>query len=320
MKRMSIVVCVIILLTGVAIGSAMEEEKFVSSGSTENARNIWFVKAGESLKGVVEEADNNDIIIVYPGVYHEGEIIIKKPLTIIGVGQDKPVIDVGDKERGVGIYIRNSNVTIDRLRIVNCHTGIKIDPSSPIKYITIRSCSITATNYAVKVEGKEYTKPPFIDFLVIHGCDLTGDIYAKNGDITQLTECRIEGDVSMEGTPMTAVVNNEIGGNLKVNTGDAKHPTGIYFIHFNTFEPTGKIEIDTSYLLGTFMESNEKLDTITINVNQQTYWPPFIYIPREDYPRLPDISWKNWYIFPFIAWGIPIYVKYPTLRLWEKLK
>jgi len=317
---MSIATCVIILLTGVAIGSAVEEEKIVSSDSTKNTRNIWFVKAGESLKKVVEEAGNNDIIVVYPGVYCEEGIIIKKPLTIIGVGQDKPVIDVGNNETGVAIYIRSSNVTVDRLKIINCQIGIKIDPSSPIKYITIRSCSITATAYAVKVEGKAYTKPPFIDFLVIHGCDLTGDIDAENGDITQLTECKIEGDISMVGTPMTAVVNNEIGGNLEVNTGDAKHPTGIYFIHFNTFEPTGKIEIDTSYLLGTFMESNKKLDTITINVNEQTYWPPFIYIPRKDYPRLPDITWKSWYTWYIFAWGIPFYVKYPTLWLWEKLK
>ena len=317
---MSIVVCVIILLTGVAIGSAVEEEKFASSDSTENARNIWFVKAGESLKKVVEAANNNDIIVVYPGVYREEGIIIEKPLTIIGVGQDKPVIDVGNNETGVAIYIRSSNVTIDRLKIINCRIGIEICPGSSIKYITIRSCDIAAKYHAIEIHADKYTKPPSIDFVIIHGCNLSGDIYAKNGDITQLTECKIEGNISMEGTPMTAVVNNEIGGNLEVNSKGTKHPTGIYFIHLNSFEPTGAIKIDTGYLLGAFMEKNEGLNTTTIEITEQTYWPPLIYIPSEDRPKYLDITWEKWYLFPFFAWGIPIYVKYPTLWLWEKLK
>lgn len=76
-----------------------------------------------SLKEAVENSADYDTIYVKEGVYHEYNIGITKPLTIIG--EKNSVID-GD-DQGEIITIESDNVTIDGLTIVNVGTSYTTD-------------------------------------------------------------------------------------------------------------------------------------------------------------------------------------------------
>ena len=71
-----------------------------------------------SLQRALSEAATGDTIRIMPGVYREGNLVIKKPLTIIGVGL--PVLDAENKYE---IFtIAANDVTITGLKMIN--TGL----------------------------------------------------------------------------------------------------------------------------------------------------------------------------------------------------
>lgn len=67
------------------------------------------------IKQAIAQASNNDTIVVAKGNYKEYDIIVDKPLTILG--KDYPVID--GELKGEIITIKSDNVTIDGLFIIN---------------------------------------------------------------------------------------------------------------------------------------------------------------------------------------------------------
>lgn len=85
------------------------------------------------ISEVIAKAKINDIIIVQPGLYREGNIVIDKKLTLIGTAF--PVIDGGDSSEVFTILA--DSVTIKGFRIQNCGVsyvkdiaGIRIDEHS----------------------------------------------------------------------------------------------------------------------------------------------------------------------------------------------
>ncbi len=69
----------------------------------------------KSIKQAIKIADTGATILVKKGIYIEDSIIIKKPLTLKGIG--KPVID--GKKKGYVIEVNSENVTIDGFVIKN---------------------------------------------------------------------------------------------------------------------------------------------------------------------------------------------------------
>ena len=76
-----------------------------------------------SLKDAIIQAKDFDTITVKKGTYKEYDIIIDKPLTIIG--EDYPVID--GELKGEIITIISDNVTVDGLFIINVGTSYTED-------------------------------------------------------------------------------------------------------------------------------------------------------------------------------------------------
>ncbi len=76
-----------------------------------------------TLKGAINQAKDFDTIIVKKGSYKEHNILINKPLTIIGKGY--PVID--GELKGEIITITANNVTVDGLFIINVGTSYTED-------------------------------------------------------------------------------------------------------------------------------------------------------------------------------------------------
>ena len=68
-----------------------------------------------TITKAVASANENDTIIVEKGTYPEHDILIDKPLTLIG--KDRPVIN--GQFKGSILKIRANNVTIKGFRILN---------------------------------------------------------------------------------------------------------------------------------------------------------------------------------------------------------
>jgi len=120
-----------------------------------------------SIRKAIELAKDNDTILVLPGIYREGNIVISK--NIILLGQNFPILD-GEKKfeiltvSGSGITIRgfqfqnsglsamndfasikiidSKNILIENNRVINSYFGIHFSNSS---YITIRNNSVTGS-------------------------------------------------------------------------------------------------------------------------------------------------------------------------------
>lgn len=95
------------------------------------SHNIGFSKTIEvchncnttSIKAAIAQAKDGDTIVVKKGTYKEHNIIIDKPLTIIG--KDYPVID--GELKGEIVTITSDHVTIDGLFIINVGTSYTED-------------------------------------------------------------------------------------------------------------------------------------------------------------------------------------------------
>jgi nitrous oxidase accessory protein len=112
---------------------------FVSFKSL-SANEIIVSKNGTitTIQKAIELAKNKDVIIIKPGHYSEGNIIVNKSVKIIG--EDFPVIDGEDE--GEVFTVTADSVTISGLTIVN--SGISyLEENAGIRLEEIRNCLIT---------------------------------------------------------------------------------------------------------------------------------------------------------------------------------
>lgn len=77
----------------------------------------------KSIREAIDAADPHDTILIRKGTYSEVNILIDKPLTLIGEGL--PIID--GENKGEIIKIVSDSVTIDGLKIVNVGTSYTSD-------------------------------------------------------------------------------------------------------------------------------------------------------------------------------------------------
>ncbi|MFP2996438.1 nitrous oxide reductase family maturation protein NosD [Spongiivirga sp. MCCC 1A20706] len=77
----------------------------------------------KSVKDAISKAQDTDTILIKKGIYKEYNILVDKPLTIIG--NEYPIIDGEDK--GEIIRVVADNVTIDGLFIINVGTSYTSD-------------------------------------------------------------------------------------------------------------------------------------------------------------------------------------------------
>ena len=96
----------------------------------------------QSIKTTINEASVGDTLLITSGTYKEGNIIIYKPLTIIGLNQ--PIIDGEDKYEN--ITITSNNVFISGLKLINSGVSF-IDDNAAIKLDEVNNCTITNNEF-----------------------------------------------------------------------------------------------------------------------------------------------------------------------------
>lgn len=79
-----------------------------------------------TINDALKQARDHDTVVIFSGLYKEGNIRITRPLSIIG--RDWPVLD-GLKKTEI-ITVRASNVNISGLVLKDCAQGSMTDPAA----------------------------------------------------------------------------------------------------------------------------------------------------------------------------------------------
>ena len=128
----------------------------VSNTTWASSPTKHFVSEGESISDAIEEAAKGDTLVIRAGYYQEYEIIIQKPLTLIGEG--RPVIDGGD---GGDIFlIAADSVRIEGFELKNTgfssqndNAAIKVFDS---RYLTVVDNRIINTFFGIHLSNSQH--------------------------------------------------------------------------------------------------------------------------------------------------------------------
>ncbi|MFV0566548.1 MAG: nitrous oxide reductase family maturation protein NosD [Flavobacteriaceae bacterium] len=111
-----------------------------------------------TLKQAIAQAAEGDTIIVKKGTYKAHDVIVDKPLTIIG--ENYPVID--GEEKGEVITVTANNVTIDGLFIINVGTSFTSDYAAirvrNSKNFIIQNVVLEKLFFGIYIEKSQYGK------------------------------------------------------------------------------------------------------------------------------------------------------------------
>jgi nitrous oxidase accessory protein len=110
-----------------------------------------------SLRKAIETAKDKDTIILLPGIYKEGAIILTKSLSIIG--QNNPVLDGENKFEillisGKNILIRGIQFRNSGYSSLNDYASIKLVDCSNV---TLENNSISNAYFAIHISNSSYT-------------------------------------------------------------------------------------------------------------------------------------------------------------------
>jgi nitrous oxidase accessory protein len=95
-----------------------------------------------SIKNAISSASAGDTLLIQTGIYKEGNIIIDKALTVIGLNQ--PIIDGENKYEN--ITITSNDVLITGLKLINSGVSF-IDDNAAIKLDEVNNCIITNNEF-----------------------------------------------------------------------------------------------------------------------------------------------------------------------------
>ncbi len=83
-------------------------------------------KAFPSIKSALSAANDGDTLKIHKGMYKEGNLIIDKAITILGIGW--PVLD-GELKHEI-LSVKSDDVTIMGLKLINCSRSTMNDPAA----------------------------------------------------------------------------------------------------------------------------------------------------------------------------------------------
>lgn len=98
-----------------------------------------------TIQAAIDAAQDGDTILVGPGVYEEN-LVINKPLTIIGNSKDDTIINVTSSPNGRDIYINSDNVMIDGFTIFGSSSMLGDDGRAIISVAGLENTSLLNLN------------------------------------------------------------------------------------------------------------------------------------------------------------------------------
>jgi hypothetical protein len=89
--------------------------------SSEEARTLAVPDDYDTIQAAVDASEEGDLVLISPGVYHEGVTVETERLTIRGLDRNEVIID-GEFERENGIKVFSDDVAVENLTVRN-HTS-----------------------------------------------------------------------------------------------------------------------------------------------------------------------------------------------------
>ncbi|MCF6308339.1 MAG: nitrous oxide reductase family maturation protein NosD [Flavobacteriaceae bacterium] len=150
----------------------------------------------KTIKEAISKANKHDTILVKRGTYKEYNIIIDKPLTLIG--EDYPIID--GENKGEIISIHADSVTVDGLHIINVGTSYTSDYAAirvvKKKHFVIQNLKLEKLFFGIYLEKSQYGK--------VLNNQIMGDAVEEynSGNGIQLWHCK---NIDIDGNTVTNV-------------------------------------------------------------------------------------------------------------------
>lgn len=196
----------------------------------------------KSIKDGVSLASDFDTLLIHKGTYKEHNIIIEKPLTLLGM--DYPTIDGGDK--GEIITILSDNVTVDGLYIINVGTSYTADYAAirvvKSKYFLIQNVVLEKLFFGIYLEKAQHGR--------IWNNRITGDAveefnsgngiqlwYCQNIEVVQNIVKHVRDGIYLEFSDDITITNNISSDNVRYGLHFMFSNNDVY--NHNTFERNG---------------------------------------------------------------------------------
>jgi hypothetical protein len=181
----------------------------------------------DNIQKAIDASSNGDTIFVYGGLYKEN-IHINHPIELIGEDKHSTLIDAG--QRGHGVFIISSKVTIRNFKIFNGSSvndpkdyhGVVINShgGKKLRYVKIDNCIITENQNGISLTN------PLTEIVDISHCNISNNyghgIDSQDADIHEIVGCVIsnnEEGIHLRDTVFTIIMESIITYNQK---------TGIY--------------------------------------------------------------------------------------------
>ncbi len=156
----------------------------------------------KTIRSAIQAAASGDTVRILSGIYREGNLIVQKPITLLGI--DYPVID-GENKFEL-LTIAASNVTIVGLRLINTGVGSINDISAinaiESKYLRVIRNQFENTFFGIHLANSSH-------------CTIEGNILRSNAE----AEHQIGNGIHAWKCDSILIKNNQISG----------HRDGIYF-------------------------------------------------------------------------------------------
>ena len=102
-----------------------------------------------TIKAALAAAGSGDTVLVHSGTYKEGNLVIDKPLALIGVG--RPILD-GELKYEI-ISVKSSHVLIKGLHLQNCGRMVMSDPGAikayDVEYVVVEDNTLLNNYFGV---------------------------------------------------------------------------------------------------------------------------------------------------------------------------
>lgn len=251
----------LLILLSRCMATATAEEAMQGFPAEKLAGKTLHIGSGQafsSIRQAIKAASEGDTLLIHKGLYQEGNILVDKPLTLIGQGF--PLID-GQKEHEV-LTIRASHVTVRGLHLwrsgrngTDDKAGIKVIQAEDV---TLEGNCVTEAFFAISLAGVRNSR---VEGNLIRGLPLTEQT-SGNGinlwkcDSIEVLRNRLSGH--RDGIYFEFVTNSLIEGNYSEN--NIRYGLHFMFSHndtyrHNTFYQNGA-GVAVMYTKGVKMEYN----------------------------------------------------------------